>query len=797
MPARLRTIRTTTSPLSLSTWLSRHQLISVALTFCITIVVGWSAARGHSGARLIAYVAPLLIAGAIATRAEFSQTVRSCALVFGLFTGAALVAELAEGSVIAPVGYFLALCLASLYERRAPLVLGLALVFVHEAIFGTVIPDGAPIDGLPHWVTTVLFGASFFVAAAVLTVPWGTNDDDRVRARRQLAQIDDQLAVSEILVAVDVPGRVTMISDHGCRLLGRERADVIGEDWFDLVAEPHEREAARAGHHALTHPDGAPISAPQFFQFEHAIIVADGSRRIFQWRATVSLEGDAVIGTVAAGLDITETRQAQRQLLREQRDLVQLQQIAQAVARETDARESVVEGIGTLVDANLAGLMEPTAGGDELILTRSTRPEFLGTRIALDGTPSGNGVAYKSGEPFFVADAKGHPLIQQHLVELTGSQSFLYQPVLVEGRVAAVLVVGWAERVDDLGSRKTNLVELAADEAASALQRLAAMRRWEEAALTDVLTGVPNRRAFDHMFDDALKAAEASGQPLALALMDLNGFKALNDTEGHAAGDRVLKESAALWLQELRPTDVLARLGGDEFAVLLPNCGAKDIVSVAERLRRALRHEAGCGVGIEVWNREESGSSLMHRADESLYTDKAVRGARSLSDPRRLAAVEATGFLYPGTDERLDQLAETVTVLLGVPVSLISLVDDTRQNFAGQCGLGLLGVEEPDIPLSHSFCKHPVATAKPLVINDVAAHPLVSDVDTDEVVPAGSPIGAYAGMPIIDRHGFALGSVCAVDTQARNWSEDELATRARRPPPPARATELITAGVRR
>ncbi|MDQ8046120.1 MAG: hypothetical protein AAGC46_15340, partial [Solirubrobacteraceae bacterium] len=137
-------------PLEFSTWIGRHQLISVAMTATITLVVGWSAAVGHSGATLLAYVAPLLVAVALATRPALGESVRSCAMVVGLFTGAALVAELAQGSVIAPIGYFLALCLASLYERYAPLVVGVLMLFVHEALFGTVIPDGTPIHGLPH-----------------------------------------------------------------------------------------------------------------------------------------------------------------------------------------------------------------------------------------------------------------------------------------------------------------------------------------------------------------------------------------------------------------------------------------------------------------------------------------------------------------------------------------------------------------------------------------------------------------------------------------------------------------------
>ncbi len=782
--------RSPDTPLGLSTWLGRHQLISVAYVAFITVVIGWSSATGHSGAELVGYMAPLFVSGAIATRAGLSERVREYAIIFGLTTAAALVANFAEGSILAPITYVLTICLASLYERRSTLVGAVVLSFTHQVVFGTVFPTGRPIPGIPEWVTTTLFGLSAVIVAALLTIPWATNTAHRRMLRQQRQLINDQLAVSEIVIVMDRDGVVTLISDHGLMLLALDRDDVIGQDFFELVVTPDELAAARSGHEQLLSA-GAELAAPAFYEFEHAVTIGNGQRRTFLWRVTVSMEGDEVVGTVASGFDITEVRRAQRQLQREQRDLAQLQKLAQAVARESDARESVVQGIEQLVDASIAGLFEPAAGGGELILTRCSRPGLIGARVPLDGHPSGNAIAFTTGEPFFVADAENHPLIHQELREQTGSHSFLYHPVICDGQAAAVLVVGWQERVAELGSRQTNLVALAAEEAASALQRLAAMRRWEEAALTDVLTGVPNRRAFDHLFADALTHAAAEHQPLAIALMDLNGFKLLNDTEGHAAGDRVLKESASLWLQELRPTDVLARLGGDEFGVLLPNCGVADTDSVAGRLRRALRHGPGCGVGVTVWDGEESASELMHRADEALYADKAERAMARISQLDRLDAVHATGLVGRGADARLDELAETATALLGVPVSMISLLDEDRQHFVGKRGLDGLGVEGDSIPWSESFCRHPVATGRPLIINDVSQHPLVAGLPipvADDVV-----VGAYAGIPIVDDNGHVLGTTCAIDVAPRDWTQDELATLRS---VAARATQLILRGVR-
>ena len=759
------------SPLPLTTWLERHGRASIALSVWITVVVGWSAASGHSGAELLAYVVPPLLAAFVATRTRVPQFVRELGIVLGLFMGAALVAGLADGSVIAPVGFYIALAIAALYERRWDLRIGLVLTFGWEAVTGIVIPDGARVDGMPDWAATALFAISFLIVAAVLQMPWRANRTERAGRAFQATRLMDHLAVSEIVVELDTGGRVTEISDHGLGVLARTRDEVIGESWVDLVVAGPQRDTARAALANLTDPSAGPLAvAPRFVQFEHAIINGAGERRVFRWRTTVSTLDGEITGTVTAGIDITETRQAQRQLLREQRDLARLALLANAVARDPDAREAVVTGVAELVGATVAVLAEPSPTGGALIVTRCTRPDLLGVEIPLTGEVSASALAFTNGEPVFVGDGNESKLVSQRLRAISGAESFLSQPVQVDGRTAAVLTVAWEERITELGTREQNLVALAADEAASALQRIAAMRRWEEAALTDVLTGIPNRRAFEHLFSDALRRAGDDHEPLAVALMDLNGFKILNDTEGHAAGDRVLKESAALWGRELRPTDVLARLGGDEFAVLLPTCGTADADAVAARLRGALLHEPGCGVGIAVWNHGETAAELLHRADEALYADKA-RGAQArLASVGRLAAVQAIGLLDDDTpDADLDEVTRLVTQFLAVPASAITLVTDQEQVFASSHG-GL--TDEPmgrSGPLEYSYCQHPATTGRELVVTDSREHSLVRE----NLATTEDGVRSYAGIPLRS-DGETVGVLCAFDAVPREWSLEEL-----------------------
>jgi diguanylate cyclase (GGDEF)-like protein len=348
----------------------------------------------------------------------------------------------------------------------------------------------------------------------------------------------------------------------------------------------------------------------------------------------------------------------------------------------------------------------------------------------------------------------------------------LCQPIVTGNEVLGVLVVGWSDPRQALEERPAELVRLAADEAARALQRRAAMRRLASAALNDVLTGVPNRRAFDAELPRAIARAARTGEPLALATMDLNGFKALNDRDGHAAGDRVLKEVAAAWQNALRATDLLARIGGDEFVALLPMCGGPDMEMVAERLRDAVTHSAGSGLGIVQWDGVESPADLVRRADEALYADKAHGAAARLADPVRLAALDASGLLDAAAQPELDEISRMVTWLLDVPVATVTLVDDHRQFFAGACGLTGQVAEDRETPLSKSFCQHAVSAGRPLIVADAREVPLLRD------NPAIEELGviAYAGIPLIDGSDNVLGVLCAIDHEPRAWSDDDIAT---------------------
>ena len=167
--------------------------------------------------------------------------------------------------------------------------------------------------------------------------------------------------------------------------------------------------------------------------------------------------------------------------------------------------------------------------------------------------------------------------------------------------------------------------------------------RYSQAADTDVLTGLPNRRAFQAMAARILERARHDGTPVAIIICDLDHFKAVNDTYGHAVGDRVLKVFAIAARQAIRPNEFIARIGGEEFAAIFPGASAQASCASAQRIREAFgaaaetvdEHKVAATVSIGVAIAEEGNvplETLMEAADAALYRAK-INGRNRVECP--------------------------------------------------------------------------------------------------------------------------------------------------------------------
>nr|WP_244270888.1 sensor domain-containing diguanylate cyclase [Thioalkalivibrio sp. ALJ1] len=151
----------------------------------------------------------------------------------------------------------------------------------------------------------------------------------------------------------------------------------------------------------------------------------------------------------------------------------------------------------------------------------------------------------------------------------------------------------------------------------------------ERQAFYDRLTGVANRRYFESLLDREVQRAERYGQVFSLVMFDLDHFKDVNDTYGHAIGDAVLQDVTRVAGERLRSSDVLGRWGGEEFMVLLPGDGAETGARVAEAIRaRVAGHafprvgEVTVSLGVAEFYAEEPRSELLRRLDEAMYRAK-------------------------------------------------------------------------------------------------------------------------------------------------------------------------------
>lgn len=145
----------------------------------------------------------------------------------------------------------------------------------------------------------------------------------------------------------------------------------------------------------------------------------------------------------------------------------------------------------------------------------------------------------------------------------------------------------------------------------------------------DPLTGILNRAALEERAALELARARRDDAPISLLALDVDGFKELNDSRGHPAGDLVLRRIAATLSRETRQVDAIARVGGDEFAVLLPGASTDDAIVVAQRLRDAGDGAAPLSIGVASGSPEDGHfETLWARADAAMYEAKRSGGGR-------------------------------------------------------------------------------------------------------------------------------------------------------------------------
>src|SRR4051812_31924641 len=373
----------------------------------------------------------------------------------------------------------------------------------------------------------------------------------------------------------------------------------------------------------------------------------------------------------------------------------------EAERRRTDgvARDRVVVRVANALNAtlDLQEILLTLVMEAALALHADFTGVFLGdaetgaTATAGYGVPEGwHGLRVEAGQGVAgrVLQTRATVVEHDHLSDLPLAETpktLLAVPMVWNGEMRGVLTVGWAarRRINDEDQHTTEAI---AGLATLACRNAEAYEHVQHVARTDALTGVLNHGAMQLRIREEIARARRDGTPLGAVILDLDDFKSVNDTRGHAAGDELLRTVAAALQQELRPYDQVARYGGDEFVLLLPGSDEAMTAHVAERCRDALAGK--CSIGVAAWHDGLDADGLLEHADSALMLAKRTgKGRVAIANPeveRELALLQsqsgspaAVQALAAAIEERdnytrehsdeVVRLSRGVAMMLGLP----------------------------------------------------------------------------------------------------------------------------------
>ena len=307
----------------------------------------------------------------------------------------------------------------------------------------------------------------------------------------------------------------------------------------------------------------------------------------------------------------------------------------------------VMRAVGRAVGARIGSLAVREATGDQLAIVATLGyPLALVEHVRVPGAPGVLNTVYESRLPLRVSDVRQVAGVSRPRPRYS-TPSCMAWPLIAGPDLIGILCVSDREdgqpfSVDDMSALRALAAPITL-----AVSRECARNEAEalaQAAALDPLTGLFNRRYFQHRLAEELERARRHGMPVALAMLDLDGFKDINDMFGHLVGDSVLREAAHMLRSAVRVFDVCTRFGGDEFAVVMPGSSCQSATRIAERIRERMAATSFGGtrglqmtasIGVAVASSDFTAHELIAQADRALYLAK--RAGRN-----RVTAVEGS-----------------------------------------------------------------------------------------------------------------------------------------------------------
>lgn len=248
--------------------------------------------------------------------------------------------------------------------------------------------------------------------------------------------------------------------------------------------------------------------------------------------------------------------------------------------------------------------------------------------------PRAHGLTYmvaRNGQQIIIEDMQKHPLYANIPGEWLGS--IIGIPLKFNDNIVGVMNLSRTNR-GGFSSSELRLLGLLADQAAVAISNASLHQTVSRQAYSDMVTGLPNRRALDERLDEEVIKARRTGNTFAVIMLDVDGFKSVNDTYGHAIGDQVLRSIFNFLATGLRSTDFLARYGGDELTLILSQSDPPSAIVVVQKILELVQQYSfqvpsgevlhlGLSCGIAMYPAHaNSAANLLRAADEALYRAK-------------------------------------------------------------------------------------------------------------------------------------------------------------------------------
>lgn len=446
---------------------------------------------------------------------------------------------------------------------------------------------------------------------------------------------------------------------------------------------------ARPYRHAVAHEEACEfLRSRAGSQFDPRIVgVFLRSLKIFETEIEAQqlvYESDRDAVGVSTFIDAGASPSYVEQIKRANREVFALYSLARDFSSELDLDEILplfTEKISELIPFDTCAIYlldENNEFANAVYVEGNNKTAFVGRTIKVG--EGATGYVLKAG---MAADSL-HPSLDfaDSPSELKAAYSAMASiPLMADDKLLGAISL-YSSEMSHYQDEHLRLLETVSRIAADAISKSLEHAVTENYALTDPMTGLPNARSLQMHFDKEVKRASRNEGSFQLLVLDLDGFKAVNDTHGHKAGDRMLKEIGAIVKSQLREYDFLSRYGGDEFVAIVPDTDSTDVMELARRIEEAVNgfslvvDNALAKVGVSVGTacypiHGETFDQVIVSADKAMYLTKGFHR-------KRAAMVDSSDKLQRPVISLPEEITEFATVKGVTKEGLILEVDETH-----------------------------------------------------------------------------------------------------------------------